>query len=202
MKKPNLIKTAVIVVVMMIGLVGFLSTRKTETQTVEPAKTPPGKTIEGKSEVAGYKNWTKVNDKPYLMWSNVAMLCRAPTKRDYDFEKSVHADKFVNVYVNSIGRDEMLTKKNPKFPAGTVIVKEKLSSEGSTQPELLTVMIKREKDFNPEVGDWEFMTLDGAAAEVTSKGKLESCQSCHLNYAANDFVTRRYLPQDARQRLK
>jgi hypothetical protein len=201
MKKMNLIKTAV-VVVLTIGLGGFLLTRKTETQTVEPAKTPPGKTVEGKSAVAGYQNWTKVNDQPYLMWSNVAMLCKAPTKNDYEFEKSVHANKYVNVYVNPVGRAEMLTKKNPKFPAGTVIVKEKLSSKESTEPELLTVMIKREKGFNPEVGDWEFMTLDGAAAEVTSKGKLESCRSCHLNHAANDYVTRRYLPENIRRKLK
>ena len=202
MKRINLIKTGIVAAVLIIGLVGFLFTQKSETQTLNPIKTPEN-VLEGKSEVAGYKNWTKVNDKPQYMASKVAAMCAIPTKAQIDKEKSnPHLEKFINVYVNSIGKDEMMTKKNPKFPVGTVIVKEKLSSPESQTPELLTVMIKREKGFNPEVGDWEFMTLDGEATKVTSRGKLENCQACHLDYEQNDFVTRIYLPQNVKQKLK
>jgi hypothetical protein len=206
MRKINLVKITIAAAVLIIGLGGFLLTRKSEMQTLKPFKTPE-KILEVQDEVAGYKNWTKVNDKPQIMWSETLALCRAPNTRD--MENDTHKNKYINVYVNEIGKAEMLTKKNPAFPIGTVVVKEKISPYGSKPlevekkaPELLTVMIKREKGFNPEVGDWEFITLNGTATEVTSRGKLESCQRCHVNYEQNNFVTRTYLPEDIRQKLK
>jgi hypothetical protein len=201
MRKTNLFKAAVVGIFSTIAVVGFLLTPKSETQTLKSVKTPEKK-IEGKSEVAGYKNWTKVNDKPQLIFRDFAGLCRAPTKMNEKMAASIHNDKYIVVYVNSTGKDEMLTKKNPVFPVGTVVVKEKLSLDDQQTPELLTVMIKREKGFNSEVGDWEFMTLDGQASEVTSKGKLENCQSCHIGYKETDFITRTYLPEIIRQRLQ
>lgn len=202
MRKINVIKISLIIFVLVIGLFGFLFTRKIEMQTREQAKTP--ETIFGEAaEVSGYKDWTKVNDKPQYMPSRVAMMCIRPSQAQIDEEaKNPHIEKFITVYVNSIGKDEILTKKNPKFPVGTVIVKEKLASPDSKNPELLTVMIKRDKGFNAEVGDWEFMTLNGAATEITARGKLENCMACHLGYKDNDFVTRTYLPDEFRKRLK
>ena len=96
----------------------------------------------------------------------------------------------------------MMTKKNPVFPQGTIIVKQKLSTTDSTSPELLTVMIKREKGFNPENGDWEYMTVNGQVTEVTAKGKLENCQACHVLEKSTDYVSRNYLPSGIRQKLK
>ena len=203
MRRINLIKVSVVAAVLIIGLVGFLFTRKSETQTINPNKTPEN-ILEGKSEVAGYKNWTKINEQPQTMDYVVGEACRGrfdPNEKDVA-PKNPHRDKYINVYVNSTGKDEMLTKVHPKFPIGTVIVKEKLSSFRSTTPELLTLMIKREKDFNPEVGDWEFLVLDGAATKVTDRGKLENCRSCHLSYDYSDYVTRTYLPDNVRRKLK
>ena len=147
-----------------------------------------------------YKKWTKINDTPQIMRTEVQALCRAILQKDLD--NNIHNNRYINVYVNSIGKTEMLTKKNPKFPVGTIVVKEKLDSPESKLPSLLTVMIKRKKGFNPPVGDWEFMTLNGAATEITSKGKIESCQTCHINYQPTDFITRTYLPDEIKQKLK
>ena len=60
-----------------------------------------------------------------------------------------HADKFITVYVNDLGKQAMMEMRNPDFPKGSVIVKEKLTNQSSAGPELLTVMIKRETGFNP-----------------------------------------------------
>ena len=117
--------------------------------------------------------------------------------------KNPHNDKFINVYVNDLGKDEMLKKKNPNFPVGTVIVKEKLPTAESTDAELLTVMIKREKDYNSKVGDWEFLTFNGAGTETTARGKLQNCQTCHLVEKSTDYVSRRgYLPVEIWRKLK
>jgi hypothetical protein len=199
MKNARLIKLAAAAVVLAIGSLGFLFARKSETQTLNPIKTPETMLI-GAADIAGYKKWTKVNDKPYFEASRLSMLCTRPTKDQIAAKPNPHTDTLINVYVNAAGENEMLAKKNPNFPVGTVVVKEKFS--GARTPELLTVMIKREKGFNPEVGDWEFMTLNGEATEVTARGKLENCQACHLNYEQTDFITRKYLPENIRQQLK
>jgi hypothetical protein len=67
---------------------------------------------------------------------------------------------------------------------------------------LLTVMYKREAGYDPEGGDWEYMVLDGLGKEVRSRGKLESCRTCHQAVADTDFVSRNYLPPDLRRKLK
>jgi hypothetical protein len=199
MRKIIIIKIIIVAVVLTFGLIRFSFMPKSEMQSANSPKNPE-KIIADKPEIADYKTWTKVNDKPQIMWSEVAALCRIPTDRE--MENDIHNNKYINVYVNSIGKDEMMTKKFPVFPQGTVIVKEKLSTPDSRTPELLTVMLKREKNFNSENGDWEYMTVTGAATEITARGKLTSCQSCHAADKPTDYVSRKYLPDEIWKKLK
>ena len=113
-----------------------------------------------------------------------------------------HRDKFITVYVNDAGKHAMLQEKSPRFPQGSIIVKEKLTDRDSTAPELLTAMIKREPGYDPDNGDWEYMALDGAGEEVQARGRLESCQACHMMSKHTDYVSRNYLPHEVWQRLK
>lgn len=152
-------------------------------------------------EIQGYRNWTRVNPQPMNMDAIVATLCAAPpSARAAD--KNPHLHKFITVYVNETGRRAMIEEREPKFPQGSVIVKEKLPAQDSETPELLTVMIKREKGFNPQMGDWEFMVTNGAGSETQARGKISSCQSCHLSMGATDFIYRNYLPASTRSSLK
>lgn len=202
MKKSVLIKIGAAVIVLLIGLIGFSFSYKSETQAVNPSKTPG--ILDATGEIANFKSWTRVNKNPAVIPSEISALCKRPTQAEMDADaKNPHNDKFINVYVNDIGKDEMLTKKSPKFPVGTVIVKEKLPNAGSEDAELLTVMIKREKNYNPKVGDWEFLTFNGAGTETTARGKLESCQTCHLVEKSTDYVSRKgYLAYEIRQKFK
>ena len=61
-------------------------------------------------------------------------------------------------------------------------------------PELLAVMLKREKGFNPKANDWEFLTVSGDAKAIVKREKTGECQQCHSSQAKNDFVFRTYLP--------
>jgi hypothetical protein len=83
-----------------------------------------------------------------------------------------------------------------------MIVKEKLGSPDSKEPEVLTAMIKREPGYNPGSGDWEYLVLDGAASKIVEQGKLTRCSSCHTSYEHSDFVTRTYLPETVARELK
>jgi hypothetical protein len=150
-------------------------------------------------EFSEYKKWTLVNPVPELMALQAAQDCVLVLGRK---EGSPHLNKYISVYVNDTGRAAMMTQLRPRFPAGSMIVKEKLSSEKSTTPELLTAMVKREPGYNPESGDWEFVVLSGKADAITGRGKLTNCQACHLAYQRSDFVTRTYLPHAIREKLK
>lgn len=149
--------------------------------------------------LANYRQWTLVNPTPQLMEPLPAMSCIMIPGRQ---EPSPHLHKYISVFVNSIGREAMMTKLKPKFPVGSIIVKEKLESPESTEPEVLTVMIKRKSGYNPENGNWEYLVLDGAATKIVEQGKLERCAVCHRSYTRSDFVTRTYLPENVVRALK
>jgi hypothetical protein len=149
--------------------------------------------------LAKYKTWKLVNPTPELMEPVPAISCGRVAGRD---EGSPHLHKYVSVYVNSTGKDAMMKMAWPKYPIGSMIVKEKLGSADSNKPELLTAMIKREAGYNPESGDWEYLVLDGAASEIVERGKLTRCNGCHKAYTLWDFVTRTYLPRDVQKKLK
>lgn len=156
-------------------------------------------------EIAGYKNWTKVNAVPQLMPERVATDCAmvvSPGGAVINGPENPHRDKYFTVYVNDVGRTAMLKQKNPKFPVGSIIVKEKLADKESRSPELLTVMIKREKGFNSVSGDWEYMVLDGAGTKIEGRGQLQNCQACHLTNRKTDYIFRTYLPYELRNGLK
>jgi len=161
-----------------------------------------GPGAEDLKEIAGYRNWTRVNTEAQLMEMQTAQLCAAVRPVSINGPTNPHRDKYILVYVNAIGRAVMMEKRKPNFPVGSTIVKEKLPDKSSQTPELLTVMIKRERGFNPLTGDWEFMVVDGSGTKVESRGKLESCQGCHLARPDTDYVFRSYLPDDVSNKLK
>jgi hypothetical protein len=154
-------------------------------------------------EIAGYRNWTRVNTEPQLMDLQAARDCAVrPLIGNANGGINPHQNKYILVYVNATGREAMMEKRNPIFPEGSAIVKEKLPDQSSQSPELLTVMIKREKGFNPSTGDWEFMVVDGSGTKVESRGKLKNCQGCHLARPRSDYIFRSYLPDDVSNNLK
>lgn len=153
--------------------------------------------------IAGYKKWTRVNAEPKSIPSKLALLCSRPTLERTELEaKSPHLNKFVVVYVNDIGRDSMTEVKYPKFPQGSIIVKEKLPTKDSKNPELLTVMRKREPGYNPESGDWEYMVFDGPGKVMQASGKLENCQACHRENKETDYVSREYIPYAVWEKMR
>ena len=149
--------------------------------------------------LAKYREWTLVNPEPQLMEPLPAMSCAIIPGRG---EPSPHLHKYVSVFVNSVGREQMMTKRTPKYPVGSMIVKEKWDSKDSARPEMLTGMIKRQKGYYPEGGDWEYFVLDGPASKIVEQGKLERCSVCHRPYQNYDFITRTYLPEPVRFELK
>lgn len=80
----------------------------------------------------------------------------------------------------------MLSKRPAKFSTGSIIVREKLSSPSAATPDLLAVMIKREKGFNRKANDWEFLVVSGDGKKIEKREKEGKCRQCHAAQAKND----------------
>jgi hypothetical protein len=141
------------------------------------------------SPATGYKTWGTRLMQPQSMSQAFALSCGGPTAQQMAYmARSPHTKYFTQLYVNPVGKPAWLKYLNatqfpanpPLFPVGTVIVKEKLPKPDSTTPVLLTVMVKREKGYNPACYDWEFFVTDGTGKKITEKGKIARCQNCHV----------------------
>ena len=153
--------------------------------------------IYGIEKLRGYRKWIRVNPEPLFLDHEIASLCVTPSPQQVAVSmNNPHDRKFFTVYVNAAAETTMMTGTPPVFPVGSIIVKEKLPSEKSKSPELLTVMIKREAGYDSANGDWEYLVLNGAASQIESRGKLESCQSCHSHRKETDFVFGNYVPDE------
>jgi hypothetical protein len=152
------------------------------------------------AQLEGYQQWTLVNPVPVLMDRQAAIDCGRYIGPDAN--PNPYSTRYINVYVNQPGRDSMMTRRDPLFPQGSIIVKEKLPDPLVKTPELLTVMFKREQGYNPESGDWEYFVLDGSASTIKARGKLEKCNACHISSKNSDYVDRSYLPKEIRQKLQ
>lgn len=167
-----------------------------------PVRRTAGANDEFRFDAATLKDrtsWIQVNTEPYHISSAVDLLCRAPTAADYEPERksNPHAASYITVYVNKVGRDAMFAKDVQRFPQGSIIVKEKISThhEGR-KPLLYTLMKKREPGYNPKVGDWEFSVVGPDGKQLQAIGKLENCQTCHLRKSESDFVFRPYVKSE------
>jgi hypothetical protein len=137
-------------------------------------------------EIGQYRKWKLVNPTPVVMNPAAAAACAAPNP---------HETAWASVYVNAKGASTMMTESPPVFPEGSIIVKTKRYARSlvSNDPDALTVMIKRAKDYNLESRDWEYLVLDGPGTKIVERGKLSKCNYCHNQFKDTDFVTRRYL---------
>lgn len=150
----------------------------------------------------------RITDKPFTMDAELAVRCDLPNPKDRP-ENNPHRGHQAHVYVTP-GGEEAIRSGKGTYPVGTLIVKEKFpwsytqksdtgkraaKKKTAEQPELFTVMLKREAGYNPNCGDWEFMLFTGDLKNVAARGKLDSCAACHQDYKQSDFVTRAYLPK-------
>ncbi len=99
---------------------------------------------------------------------------------------------FGEVYANDLAKTE-LEKKKPKFPVGSIIVREKNLTETSKKPEILIAMIKREKGFSKKTGDWEFLVFNGKDLQMQKRETKGNCADCHSKTKKTDWVFRHYL---------
>lgn len=138
-------------------------------------------------------NLIKVTDQPVMVLNPRDIVsCQPP----WMIQSTPHGTYWIQVLVNPDPKTvEIIKTGKGVYPEGTIILKQKFLDAEAKQTEFYTGMRKREKDYHPEFGDWEFFTLDETGTKVTARGKIDSCMDCHANFKQTDFVSRKYLKE-------
>ncbi len=105
---------------------------------------------------------------------------------------NAHGFSFGVVYANDLAKAEF-EKENPNFAVGSIIVREKNAFPTSATPETVIAMVKREKGFSAETGDWEFFVFNGADLKMQKRETKGDCAACHSRTDKSDWVFRSYL---------
>ena len=89
--------------------------------------------------------------------------------------------------------------KFEQFVPGTVLLKEHYKNENGRPgaPETITLMIKREKGYDPKANDWEYSQFDPKGKMLmegnSQRDKIfQSCTECHANIKERDYIFTTY----------
>lgn len=162
--------------------------------TLEPEAAP-----EEPAKVTGtidYAGWPRLTEKLFPVASGAWLYCAAP-RPDSEIAKErkrlgPHFAPAIIVYANSAAHAHLRGGGAGPMPVGSVIVKEKVSSDRPTQAFGYGAMIKREAGYDPEHGDWEYVYATLGEGGTVERGKLESCIACHAGQANQDYLFRTY----------
>jgi hypothetical protein len=155
--------------------------------------------VTSRRPIDGYLRWQKVTPSPVYILPSVFADCAAPVA-PATREPSPHTGGYISVYVNRPGSQPLLNVAHPRFPVGSVIVKEKRVKADDPHPLLMTVMEKKPAGFAPKDGDWEYSVYLPGGKQVKPT-TVENCRSCHAQVKETDFVFRSYLPDNVQSRL-
>ena len=141
----------------------------------------------GIDRVSGYQSWNRYNTAPYI--------------------SKTHGNKYLNNYVNDIGRAYGSFESAGEMPVGTVIAKDSFTMTQSREILLgpLFVMEKMADGFNTVTGDWKYTQIQPDGTLLGETGGRDSdqvryCIGCHNAVAAQDhlyFLPKAYRPAEA-----
>lgn len=101
-------------------------------------------------------------------------------------------ETFGKVYANDLAKSQVW-RDLPIYPIGSIFVREKLLTEKSETPDVVTAMVKRERGFDDKTGDWEYFTFSGTDLQLQKRQTKSDCSKCHANASQTDYVFKQYL---------
>lgn len=144
------------------------------------------------------KNWSRLTGYEFsgLHWNNfiVIYINQEPDVYTYNYQEFAkhYTDEGDDDWDDEEDDDEVNFKE---YSVGTAFLKEHFVSKDGRPAEgsLMTAMIKREKGYDPNFGDWQYYWVT-ATGHIIMKGKSDnkslfsSCIECHSNMADRDYV--------------
>jgi hypothetical protein len=139
---------------------------------------PAGVTVTKENAFTFFRDYKRLTKEPWRNPLVYTVDCVPETVKNY-----THATTGIHVYVNPLA-DDTIAQKRKVFPAGAVIVKEKLGTNGVVIG--VGGMVKRAAGFDPKNGDWEYFYSDKDYGFTV--GRLQKCADCHAGAKETDYV--------------
>jgi hypothetical protein len=92
-----------------------------------------------------------------------------------------------DIYVNTVAKQAYLEKSN-LFPVGSIVLKPLFPDSRRSKTARLSIMIKMEKGYDAENGDWWYGVYDETGMKVWHQGKIKSCINCHTLAKETDYM--------------
>lgn len=142
--------------------------------------------VTGENVHSVYKSFDRLTAEPLEVSWRLSMVC-APAFDD-GLAREVaragpHAQALVHLYSHGVD-ESIFAARERQFPVGTIVVKEKLTSDLTADG--VGGMQKMRPGYDPEGGDWLYFY--GSRSGRFFSGRLENCRSCHLRAKESDFV--------------
>jgi len=149
------------------------------------------------AEGIDYAKWTALTANPIPVTERLFTACESRVVNPQKLKEldGPHFVGAVKLFGNADA--EKALKLDPKavLPVSGTIVKEKLaSSKKDAKLIAYGAMIKREKGYDAEHGDWEYVYADLSDAKPKiERGKIASCIKCHSIAKERDYLFRTHL---------
>ena len=140
------------------------------------------------------RKWTALSGKEYsgLHWGQYIMLYVNEHPEIYVRNYLEYIQRYGDRDANDLEDGE--THFEP-YPVGVVFLKENyLNASGQPgRPSTITAMIKREKGYDADAGDWQFIQFDADGKLLLDGNSRDgvvraACAKCHGNIRERDFI--------------
>jgi hypothetical protein len=142
-----------------------------------------------------YTGWPQLTEKPVHLPERLLSDCRdaATIRRSLGPHDYTAARTSIRYYVTPSSEIAVRKHLSP-VPVGTVVIKEKWTSELTDEISRLSAiaaMVKREPGYAETNGDWEYVYAERVAAEnrwSINRGQLPTCVECHSGTWTTDYL--------------
>ena len=100
---------------------------------------------------------------------------------------SADHNAWFDIYINAIAKNAYINKSS-LLPVGSILIKPLYPDEERSETNKLTIMIKMEKGYDTEHGDWWYGVYDETGMEGWYRGKIQSCIKCHVQAKETDYM--------------
>lgn len=128
-----------------------------------------------------FRNWRRHNNAPY--------------------RSATHGNRYVNNYVNAIGKTYGSMKPGDRLPEGAIIAKDSLTvtAQRDVFAGALFIMERLATGQSPQTGDWRYKMImpDGSLFGDTrgvNADKVAFCHGCHAAAKEDDYLF--FMPED------
>ena len=100
---------------------------------------------------------------------------------------SAEHNAWFDIYINTEAKKAYIEKLS-LLPVGSIIVKPLYPDEQRSETSKLTIMLKMEKGYDKENGDWWYGVYDETGIKGSYQGKIKSCIKCHTQAKKTDYM--------------